>query len=122
MRQSQIEQQTQRLYATKLEKEGEKRAKLAAVDKNLRIELETKVTTYEARCSMQKEEVQVLATQVAELTLQMEQKDKKLLEVAHMIKKAREQQLIAEKNRRLHIGQQPSSSTTTRTPPPPSQS
>lgn len=101
--------------------EGEKRVKLAAVEKNLRIELETKVTTYEACCSMQKE-VQVLAAQVVELTLQMEQKDKKLLEAAHMVKKARERQLIAEKNLRLHTGQQPSSSTTTGTPPPPPQS
>lgn len=121
MRQSRIEQQTQRLYAAKLEKEGEKRVKLAAVEKNLRNELETKMTTYEARCSMQKD-VQVLVAQVAELTLQMEQKDKKLLEAAHMVKKAREQQLMAEKNLRLHTRQQPSSSTTTGMPLPPSQS
>lgn len=73
---SQIEQQAQRLCVAKLEKEGEKRAQLAAVEKNLRVELETKVTTYEARWNMQKE-VQVLAAKVVELTLQMEQKRQK---------------------------------------------
>ncbi|XP_057845085.1 cell wall protein DAN4-like [Cryptomeria japonica] len=55
-------------------------------------------------------------------TSQMEQKDKKLLEATHMVKKAQERQLLAEKNLRLHTEQQLSSPTTTGMPPPSSRS
>ncbi|XP_057855203.2 uncharacterized protein LOC131064892 [Cryptomeria japonica] len=122
MRQHQVEQEAQQMYITTLEKEGEKQAQLATVEKNLRKEMEMKMTTYEARCSMQEKEAQALAAQVAELTSQLEQKDKKLLEAAHMVKKARERQLLAEKNLKLHARQQPSPTTTTGTPPPSSRS
>lgn len=78
------------MYITTLEKEGEKQAELATVERSLRKEMEMKMTTYETHCSMQEKEEQALAAQVAKLTLQLEQKDKKLLEAAHMVKKARE--------------------------------
>lgn len=101
MRQHQVEKEAQRMYITTLEKEGEKQAELATIERSLRKEMEMKMTTCEVRCSMQQKEAHALAAQVVALTLQLEQKDKKLLEAAHMVKKAWERQLMAEKNLKL---------------------
>lgn len=95
---------------------------LATIEKSLRKEMEMKMTTYEARYSIQEEEAQTLAAQVVTLTSQLEQKDGKLMEAVHMVKKAREWQLMAEKNLKTQAGQRPQPTTTTGTPPPSSQS
>lgn len=60
MRQHQAEKEAQQMYIVTLEKESKKQTELATIEKSLRKEMEMKMTTCEARYSMQKKEAQAL--------------------------------------------------------------
>lgn len=113
--------------ATTLQKESDKRIELV-VEKQVRIELEEAVALQKTCLAEQGIRIKTLEERVSILTRQVEQKDKDLIEAALMVKKAREPQLVVERNLRLRTKQlqqsqqQAPASTTPGTSSHPSQS